>query len=296
MRTHPHPPAFIPPQACIRRRQQPAPSVTRRRPPSATQPPPTPHPSPPTRPTRLQLARLRLHLLRATRHHSSPDQPKQNPTPSTNNDHPPSTSQPARRRPVYTSEERRARSDRLREKWADPDWRAAMLGRRREEPTVSRRRDAAKRMWENPEYRARMRASRLGRPAPNKGVSASAVTKLRMSVARKGVTFSEERKRRMSRGKLCRPEGDDWPRRISEGKKGKTKEYFQVRREFRALHRDLKLWSDSYRARYGRLPSASSYDKFVAPMMVFRIRRYLTLRDAIGNDEPDAKKEIISRQ
>lgn len=151
-------------------------------------------------------------------------------------------------------------------------------------------------MWQNPEYRARMRASRLGRVAHNRGVPASSVTKLRMSVARKGVAFSEERKRRMSRAKLLRPEGDDWPRRISEGKKGKTREYFQVRREFRALHRDLKLWSDSYRARYGRLPSASSYDKFVAPMMVFRIRRYLTLRDAIGSDEPDVKKDIISRQ
>lgn len=170
-----------------------------------------------------------------------------------------------------------------------------MLARRREPGTVTRMRESARRLWRDPEHRARQRAARLGRTAPNKGVSPSDVTRLRMSVARKGVPRSEETKRRMSVAKRNRPEGDTWRRHISEGKKGKTKEYFQIRREFKALHKDLKLWSDSYRARHGRLPSAWSYENFVAPMMVFRIRRYLTLRDAIG-DDMEVRREIISRE
>lgn len=115
-----------------------------------------------------------------------------------------------------------------------------------------------------------------------------------MSVARKGSKLTEETKRKMSLAKLQRPDNDNWPRLISESKKGKTREYFQMRREFRALHRDLKLWSDSYRSMHGRLPKASNFEKYVAPMMVFRIRRYLTLRDTIGSDDPEIKSEIIS--
>lgn len=285
---HPFLPAFAPPVASGAPRQ-PVQSVARRRRPVDV--PTSPMPSPPVilhnTPTRLQLTRLRLHLLRLTRLHS-PEVAGSGTQPL------PPTEPTERKRRFYTPQERLARSERLRAKWADPEWRAAMLARRSHESTVERKREAAKRLWADPDYRARMRASRLGRPAPNKGVPASELTRLRMSVARKGVPFSEERKRRMSAAKLNRPEGDDWPRRISEGKKGKTREYFHIRREFRALHHDLKLWSDSYRSRYGRLPSASTYERFVAPMMVFRIKRYLTLRDAIGQDEPDTRKEIIS--
>lgn len=171
-----------------------------------------------------------------------------------------------------------------------------MLAKRKDPVTVARMREAARRLWRDPEHRARQRAARLGRRAPNKGVSPSDVTRMRMSIARKGVPRSEETRRRMSAAKLNRPEGDDWPRLISESKKGKTKDYFQIRREFRALHRDLKLWSDSYRATHGRLPSAQSYESSVAPMMVFRIKRYLILRDAIGDDDLDIKREIISRK
>lgn len=170
-----------------------------------------------------------------------------------------------------------------------------MLARRREADTVARMRESARRLWRDPEHRAKQRAARMGRPAPNKGVSPSDVTRLRMSVARKGVPRSEETRRRMSASKRKRPDGDDWPKLISAGKRGKTKEYFQIRREFKALHRDLKLWSDSYRATHGKLPSAESYESCVAPMMVFRIRRYLILRDAIG-DDAEIRREIITRK
>lgn len=117
-----------------------------------------------------------------------------------------------------------------------------------------------------------------------------------MSLARKGQAISESTKRKMSQAKLKRPDGDNWPRLISESKRGKTKEYFAMRRELRALYKDLKLWSDSYRARYGRLPSANGVERYVAPMMIFRIRRYLTLRDVLGEDEPTLEREIIARQ
>lgn len=246
-------------------------------------------------PTRLQQTRLRLHLLhlarkaqrsstKATSHPSDSEDLFSLPTPPF----------PSKKH-VYSPAERRARSERLRERWRDPQWRATMLERRKRADTVRKMSDSAKRLWQDPVYRTRMRQARLGRPAPNKGVSPSLVTRLRMSVTRKGVPVSDATKKKMSVAKLKRPEGDDWPRLISESKRGKTKEYFQMRREFRALHRDLKLWSDSYRSRYGKLPSTTSYQRFVAPMMLFRIKRYIVLRDAIGEDESDVPDIISGR-
>lgn len=250
-------------------------------------------------PTRLQMARLRCHLIKL-RHSpsvmsddtSSNSEPSDSEIPINDSDLISPPSEPSR---LYSLEERRARSERLRECWRDPAWRAAMMAKRRSPETQKLRSEAARRLWRDPDFRARMRSARLGRPAPNKGVSPSNVTRLRMSVARKGNTISEATKKKMSEAKLKRPEGDNWAKLISESKKGKTKEYFQMRREFRALHRDLKLWSDSYRSKYGRLPSSSTYDRFVAPMMVFRIKRYLVLRETFGNDEPETYGEIISR-
>lgn len=198
------------------------------------------------------------------------------------------------RNTTWAPEERAARSARLRAKWQDPAWRGAVLEKRRNALTTQKLSEAARIRWQNPEYRARMRQSRLGRVAYNKGVSPSKITRLRMSMARRGVKFSDETRKRMSDSKLVRPEGDTWPHLISESKRGKTREYFKMRREFRALHHDLKLWSDSYRSIHGRLPKASTYESRVAPMMVFRIRRYLTLRDSIGADDPKIRTDIIT--
>lgn len=252
-------------------------------------------------PSRLQLTRLSLHLLHRARQVSRLNtQPFMSEAENgmysvSDGSETDSTGTPCRRKAMYTPEERRARSDRLRDLWRDPTWRANMLTRRRQQDTVQKMSTAAKKCWSDPAFRARMRQSRLGRPAPNKGTPASAETRLRMSVARKGRPVSEATRRKMSLAKTVRPENDDWPRLISESKRGKTKEYFQMRREFRALHRDLKLWSDSYRSRYGKLPSANTYEMYVAPMMILRVRRYLMLRDIIGEDEPDTRKDIISR-
>ena len=251
-------------------------------------------------PTRLQLARIRCHLIKlrhspsAMSHNTSSDSESTDSNIHINDDSDPTIppSQPSR---LYSLEERLARSERLRECWRDPTWRAAMMARRRSPETQKLRSEAARRLWRDPDFRARMRSARLGRPAPNKGVSPSSVTRLRMSISRKGIPVSETTKKKMSEAKLKRPEGDNWAKLISESKKGKTREYFQMRREFRALHRDLKLWSDSYRSKYGRLPSADTYDRFVAPMMVFRIKRYLTLRKTFGKDESETYREIISR-
>lgn len=235
----------------------------------------------------LQLTRLRVHLVRATREDTYAEQRNEAIY----------EREASSEKKLNTPEElRAARSARLRAKWNDPEWRASMLAKRRSDDVVDKMKENAKRLWKDSEYRTKMREARLGRTAWNKGISPNAVTRLRMSVNRKGVLKSEETRRRMSVAKLRRPEGDDWPKLISEGKRGKTKEYFQIRKEFRALHRDLKLWSDSYKARYGRLPSAESYDQFVAPMMLFRIRRYLILRDAIGDDAKEVNREIITRE
>lgn len=234
-----------------------------------------------------QLTRLRLHLMRVSREKTGREKRNKRTVKS---------GTMIENKREISEEQRLARSARLRAKWNDPEWRAAVLAKRRSQAVVARARDSAKKLWMDPEYRAKMHEARLGRIAWNKGISPSAATRLRMSISRKGVPKSEETRRKMSTAKLKRPEGDDWPKLISEGKRGKTREYFQIRREFRALHKDLRLWSDSYRARYGRLPSAKSYDSFVAPMMLFRIRRYLTLREAIGDDETEAKREIISRE
>lgn len=198
------------------------------------------------------------------------------------------------RKESYSAEERKSRSERLQALWRDPQWRASMIAKRRSPESASRKRESFKRLWRDEGYRERMHKARLGRTSPNKGVTLSAATRLRMSMARKGIPVSEETKRRMSFAKRNRPDGDTWPKLISESKKGKTREYFAMKREFRALHSDLKLWSDSYRTKYGHLPKANTFERFVAPMMVLRIRRYLTLRDTVGSDEKDIKNDIFS--
>lgn len=195
----------------------------------------------------------------------------------------------------YSSSERDERRERLRSLWRDEKWREAMLAKRRSKESVRKKSESLRRVWGEESFREKMRASQLGRQAPNKGKSASAVTRFRMSVTRKGRRVSDATKERMSLSKRLRPEGDEWPRLISESKKGKTRQYFGLRREFRALHKDLKLWSDSFRARHGRLPDAETFDRFVAPMMVIRIRRYLTLREAIGTEEAGLNTDIFSK-
>lgn len=194
----------------------------------------------------------------------------------------------------YSADERKSRSERLRALWRDPQWRASMIAKRRSSESVSRKSESFKRLWRDEGYRERMHKARLGRPSPNKGVTLSAATRFRISMARKGIPVSEETKRRMSLAKKNRPDGDTWPKLISESKKGKTREYFAMKREFRALHRDLKLWSNSFKTKYGRLPEANTFERFVAPMMVLRIRRYLTLRDTVGPDEKDIQNDIFS--
>jgi hypothetical protein len=188
------------------------------------------------------------------------------------------------------------RSEQMKARWRDPVWRASMIARRNTPEALRKRAEVARKQWQDPAFRARMRDSRLGRPAPNKGVTPSDMTRLRMSLSRRGVKKSDETRQRMSDGKLNRPSDDTWPKRIAAGKKGKTREYFQMRREFRALHKDLKLWSDSYRAKYGTLPRESTFESFVAaPMLTIKIKRYLILSKA-GGFESDLPfgYEIIS--
>lgn len=195
----------------------------------------------------------------------------------------------------YSSEERLMRSERLRAKWRDPVWRENILAKRRSKEALLQKSESLKNLWKDEEWRSKMRQSRLGREAPNKGVSPSAATRLRMSVAQKGRQVSEETRRRMSLAKINRPQRDEWRKLISDRMKGKTREYFAMRREYRALRRDLKLWSDSYRAKYGVRPRASTYERFVAPMMALRIRRYLILKETLGSDNTDAEPDIISQ-
>ncbi|KAI0561157.1 hypothetical protein FGB62_92g032 [Gracilaria domingensis] len=257
--------------------------LVQRRPPIAT-----PLPNVPL-PTRVQLARIRFHLLNSRAREAADSERRPDMERRSDAERRADTE----RRRNYSPAERRIRSERLKNLWNDPAWRERMLARRNEPEVLKKISDAAKANWNDPDFRERMRASRLGRTAPNKGQPASKATRLRMSLARKGVSMSKETRKKISQSRLNRAQEDDWPRLISQGKKGKTKEYFSMRREFRALHRDLMLWSDTYRTKYGRLPSASTYERFVAPMMIFRIKRYLMLKEAIGEDEPQAR-DIMS--
>jgi hypothetical protein len=189
-----------------------------------------------------------------------------------------------------------SRSELMKARWRDPVWRAAMLARRNTPEALRKRAEVARKQWQDPVFRARMRDARLGRLAPNKGVPPSEMTRLRMSLSRRGVKKSEETRRRMSEGKLNRPTDDTWPKRIAESKRGKTREYFQMRREFRALHKDLKLWSDSYRGQYGGLPKESTFEtRVAAPMLILKIKRYLMLKRVGGfGDDAAIGYEIIT--
>lgn len=190
----------------------------------------------------------------------------------------------------FSDEERAARSERMRSLWASQTWRES---RKDGTEMVRKHSEAALRRWSDPAYRARMAAARKGRVAHNKGVSPSKLTRLRMSLARRGVPKSAETRRRMSVARRSPSEArDSWRAHISQSKRGKTREYLMMRRELRALHKDLKLWSELYRARHGQIPDSETALGVVAPMMAVRIRRYLTLREAIGADE---KKTLESK-
>lgn len=194
----------------------------------------------------------------------------------------------------YSADERRARSERLRSLWQDPEWRASMLAKRRSKESVRRKSEKLKAKWSNPDWRDKMCQARIGRPAPNKGITPSKATRLRMSMARRGKPKSALTRQRMSIARRKVAENDDWRKVISESKTGKTRQYYALRREFSALYRDLKLWSDSYKARFGRLPHPNTFQTYVAPMMVFRIRRYLILRDTLGIESAGFAVDIFS--
>eukprot|EP00174_Griffithsia_okiensis_P000246 GO255640.1.p1 GENE.GO255640.1~~GO255640.1.p1 ORF type:complete len:176 (+),score=22.00 GO255640.1:38-529(+) len=97
----------------------------------------------PTLSPRLQQTRLRLHLLQLERQHrrnattAQTDQPTEEPIHTSDDISDislnPSGPDLSKRliRSSYSTDERRARSERLRAKWQDPEWRAAMLEKRR---------------------------------------------------------------------------------------------------------------------------------------------------------------------
>jgi hypothetical protein len=67
-------------------------------------------------------------------------------------------------------------------------------------------------------------------------------------------------------------------------------------RVLRACRRkqDLRLWSDSYRLTHGRLPRVSNFEAaVVAPMLVLKIRRYVTLSINLGEAERQGEPEIL---
>jgi hypothetical protein len=182
---------------------------------------------------------------------------------------------------------RMTRSEVMKARWGDPEWRAAILAKRSSPEVLRKRSERARLQWQDPVFREKQHCARVGRRAWNIGLSPSDVTRLRMSYARRGVKKSDVTRRRMSEAKLDRPDGDTWPLLISRSKKGKSRQYFALRREFRALHRDLKLWSDNYRAINGRLPRASTYAvEVIAPMLAVKIKRYLILKESGFTPEP----------
>jgi hypothetical protein len=79
----------------------------------------------------------------------------------------PGTGEPVQRR----AEMRRAaedalppltRSEKMKARWRDPVWRAAMLASRNTAEAARQRSDAARRKWQDPAFRKKMRAARVG--------------------------------------------------------------------------------------------------------------------------------------
>lgn len=56
-----------------------------------------------------------------------------------------------------------SQSEKMKARWRDPEWRAAMLAKRRTSESLKRRSEAARKMWLDPAFRRKMRESRIGK-------------------------------------------------------------------------------------------------------------------------------------
>ena len=129
---------------------------------------------------------------------------------------------------------RKKQSEKMKEKWKDPEYREQMMARRRE-PSVkakqkagivrarSRMSDSMKKKWEDPEYQAKQRAIRADPEfrAKIKGRIVSPETRYKISKANKGRKPSDEARAKMSAAQQGRKHTPAARHKISIAKKGK---------------------------------------------------------------------------
>lgn len=73
------------------------------------------------------------------------------------------TSKPGREEGEKSDPIAMSQSEKMKARWKNPEWRAAMLAKRRTSESRKRRSEAARKMWLDPAFRRKMQESRIGK-------------------------------------------------------------------------------------------------------------------------------------
>mmetsp|Transcript_8695 Transcript_8695/g.38687 ORF Transcript_8695/g.38687 Transcript_8695/m.38687 type:complete len:228 (-) Transcript_8695:3566-4249(-) len=172
-----------------------------------------------------------------------------------------------------------SRREKMKALWSDPEWRARVLAKRRSRAAIEKQSKAMSKKWEDDEFRARVQESLKGKEPWNKGVPMPDETKRRISVVLRGSQKSPETRAKMSKAKQSVSMSQDGRDLISNQKRGKTKDYYKLKRDYELLKNDLQLWADSHRLKTGRPMRAKDVDSLVKQShLLTKIKKYLELK------------------
>lgn len=175
-----------------------------------------------------------------------------------------------------------ARREKMKALWSDAEWREKVLKKRRGRRAVKKQAKSLSKRWSDKEYKERLSKSLKGKTPWNKGVPHTEETRRKIAMTHRGVEKSAETRKKMSEAKMSTSRDAKWRESISRGKRGKTKEFFQMKRQYDALLADLRLWSESHRMRTGRSPRAETIDTIVTlPHLLHKLKRYLALKSKL---------------
>eukprot|EP00871_Galdieria_phlegrea_P002419 jgi/Galph1/3178/GphlegSOOS_G1873.1 len=169
-------------------------------------------------------------------------------------------------------ESNKSRSQKIKSLWRDPAFRARNLAARRASDVLSKQSVAVKSRWKDPNYRNKVISALKGRIAWNRGKTLSLETRERMSIAAK-----KRHQRRKQHSQFAGVFHQSDSQHCSE-----LQNHFQ--KQLFCLYSDLKLWSDNFRAIYTRLPRMSDVERSVAPVLLFKVKRYLELRNILQSE------------
>ncbi|GJQ11680.1 hypothetical protein GpartN1_g3471.t1 [Galdieria partita] len=174
------------------------------------------------------------------------------------------------RHPTHPAHSISSRSTRLKLLWRDPEFRARNLAGRRARQVLLKQSINVRERWKNPEFRKKVCEALKGRSAWNKGKRLSTETRIRMSIAAK------------KRHELKRDRHVNCSASVLFVESQQNCELFQVLlQRLQYLYKDLKLWSDSFRSTYTRLPRMSDVEQSCAPILLLKINRYVELRNTL---------------